>query len=213
MSVAVQESVGDPSVIAAIQIDRIESQNSFTDDGIFTDCRTVAGLRENGRVVVTVQHGDIDGCVVAEWRNTSIQSLDGQVELSSSFVIKRFSQTDDAGQRIDGEMAMLVASDDGILDLGVDANVQRCGQHVQDFCTDRRALRNRCRVKFAAELRWVVVHVQHVDSGHDGRNKSRRAQINGRDGQVVGTDGFTVQTFSDRHDSAVGVDGERVLAG
>ena len=32
---------------------------------------------------------------------------------------------------------MLVASDDGILDLGVDANVQRCGQHVQDFCTDR----------------------------------------------------------------------------
>ncbi len=60
---------------------------------------------------------------------------------------------------INGEDAVLVAADNGVADLGVDADVPRGGEQADDVGADRDALRHRGEVVLARELRGIVVDV------------------------------------------------------
>jgi hypothetical protein len=119
----------------------------------------VRHLPEHRRVVVHIQDGDVHRSAVGERRLAPITRLHREKEGARALVINARGHRDETAVRIDAEDAMFVAADDGVADLGVDADVPRGGEQADDVGADRDALGHRGEVVLAGELRRVVVDV------------------------------------------------------
>ena len=119
----------------------------------------VGKLGEHRCVVVSVGHSDVDGGVVGEGGTAAVRGLDSEEILQRSLVVDLPVNSDEAGLRVDGELALLVPPDDGVVNLGVAADIPAGCHHPHHVCSHLQALNDRGEVIFARELRWVVVHI------------------------------------------------------
>ena len=142
-----------------IQICRREGDDVRSDGTVLVDCRAVGQLGEDGRVVVGVHDRHVHGGVVAEGRAAAVPRLDGQEVLPGALKVDIPGHGDEAAAGVDGELAVLVAADDGVGDLGVDSDVSGGGQHPHHVRADVHPLRDGGEVIFARKLGWIVIHV------------------------------------------------------
>ena len=116
-------------------------------------------MSEDWRIVICIHDGYIHCGVITQRGAAPVPGLDGQEVLLGSLKVNVPRHGHEAGGGVDGELPVLVAPDDGVGDLGVDANVPGGGHHPDHVGAHVHSLCDGGKVIFAGEFRWIVVHI------------------------------------------------------
>ena len=136
-----------------------ESEDLVSDGGVLVDERGVGGLGEDGRVVVSVQHRDVDRGMVVQRRAAPVHRLDGQEVLARHLVVYIVGKGDEAGGGVDAKLPVLVPANYAVGDLGVNAGISGGGEHPDHLRSHLHALQHLGEVVLARKLGRVVVYI------------------------------------------------------
>lgn len=123
-------------------------------------------MREHGRVVVNVAHGDVDERGVDEYTVARLYRQ-GDPVVGGVGHVDRAPDGDLAGVRIDGEQAELVTAHQSVRDLGRLVLVARL--HLQLGLEFLGALVHHRAILVLQEARRTVVRVHQADAQRDAR--------------------------------------------
>ena len=136
-----------------------ESEDLVSNGGVLVDERGVGGLGEDGRVIVSVQHRDVNRGMVVQRRAAPVHRLDGEKVLPRHFVVDIVGEGDEAGGGVDAKLPVLVTADNAVGDLGVDAGIGGGGEHPDHLRSHLHALQHLGEVVLARKLGRVVVYI------------------------------------------------------
>ena len=94
-----------------IQICCCQEDHRSSDGAVLSDTGRVGHLGEDGRVVVGVHDGDVDGGLVAQGRVAAVPGLDGQEVLLGSLVINLTRDRNQSREWVDCKFSLFISPD------------------------------------------------------------------------------------------------------